>query len=43
VETEIVVFWVVVPCSVVVRCQRFKGPCCLHLQGSWRPPHYTEK
>jgi hypothetical protein len=29
------VFWLWhrVPCSVVVGCQRFGGPCCLHLQG----------
>jgi hypothetical protein len=26
-------FWVVTPCSVVVRYQRFGGPFCLHLQG----------
>jgi hypothetical protein len=25
-------FWVVVPCSVVVGYQCFRGPCCLHLQ-----------
>jgi hypothetical protein len=30
---EIVFFWVVTPCSVVVGCQRFGGPCCFHLQG----------
>jgi hypothetical protein len=23
----------VTPCSVVVRYQRFRGPCCRHLQG----------
>jgi hypothetical protein len=26
------VFWVVTPCSFAVG-QRFRGPCCLHLQG----------
>jgi hypothetical protein len=26
-------FLVVTPCSVVVGYQRFRGPCCLHLQG----------
>jgi hypothetical protein len=26
------VFWVMTPCSVVVRYQRFGGPCCVHLQ-----------
>jgi len=30
---QVEVFWVVTPCSVVVRYQRFRGPCCLHLQG----------
>jgi hypothetical protein len=27
------VFWVVTPCSVVVRYQNFEGPSYLHLQG----------
>jgi len=27
------VFWVVTSRSVVLACQRFGGPCCLHLQG----------
>jgi len=31
VKIEFVGFWVVVPCSVVVGCQRFRGLCCLHL------------
>jgi hypothetical protein len=26
------VFWVVTPCSVLLRCQCFRAPCCLHLQ-----------
>jgi hypothetical protein len=30
---QVVVFWVVTPCIVVVGYQRFRGPCCLHLQG----------
>jgi hypothetical protein len=30
---KVKVFWVVTPCSVVVRYQRFGGLCCLHLQG----------
>jgi hypothetical protein len=24
------VFWVVMPCGIVVRYQRFRDPCCLH-------------
>jgi len=28
-----VVFWVLTPCGVVVRYQRFRGPFCLFLQG----------
>jgi len=28
------VFWIVTPCSIVVGYQRFRGPCCLHPQGS---------
>jgi hypothetical protein len=30
------VFWVVVPCSLVEVYQRFRGPCCFHHQG-YRP------
>jgi hypothetical protein len=30
---QVEIFWVVMPCSVVVGCQRFGGPCCLHLHG----------
>jgi hypothetical protein len=30
---QVKIFWVVLPYSVVVGFQRFKGPCCLHLQG----------
>jgi hypothetical protein len=30
---QVEVFWFVTPCSVVVGYQRFRGPCCLHLQG----------
>jgi hypothetical protein len=35
---QVEVFWVVTPCGVGVRCQRFRDPCCLHLQGEvkWR-------
>jgi len=28
-----VVFWAVMPHTVVVGYQQFRGPCCLHLQG----------
>jgi hypothetical protein len=30
---QVVVFWLMTQCSVVVGYQRFGGPCCLHLQG----------
>jgi hypothetical protein len=31
---QVAVFWVVTPCNaVVVGYHRFRGPCCLHLQG----------
>jgi hypothetical protein len=32
-KVQVEVFWVVMPYSVVVGYQRFKGPCYLHLQG----------
>jgi hypothetical protein len=36
------IFWVVTPCSVVVRYHCFGGPCCLHLQGEVvTPPDVT--
>jgi len=30
---QVVIFWVVTPCTDVVQYQCFRGPCCLHLQG----------
>jgi hypothetical protein len=30
-KIQIVVFWVVTPCSGVIRYHYFTGPCCLHL------------
>jgi hypothetical protein len=33
---QVKVLWVMTLCSVVVGCKRFRGPCCLHLQGEWR-------
>jgi len=27
------VLWVTTPCSILVGYRRFRGPCCLHLQG----------
>jgi hypothetical protein len=30
---KVEVFWVVMPCSVMVGYQHFRGPCCLHVQG----------
>jgi hypothetical protein len=43
VKTDVEVFWVVMPCSVVGGYHRFGGPCCLHLQGEEGilPQHYT--
>jgi hypothetical protein len=47
VSTKMAVFWVVAPCSLVEVYQHFRGPCCLHHQGSmdlWNIgkilPHY---
>jgi hypothetical protein len=31
-KIQIVIFWVVTPCSNMVGYQRFGGPCCFHLQ-----------
>jgi hypothetical protein len=31
---KMAVFWIVAPCSLVEVYQRFRGPCCLHHQGS---------
>jgi hypothetical protein len=36
VKTQVEVFWVVAPCSVVVIYQRFGGNCCVHLHPTWR-------
>jgi hypothetical protein len=33
VRIQVEIFRVVMPCSVVVGYQRFRGSCCLHLQG----------
>jgi hypothetical protein len=33
VKIQITVFWFMTPCSVVVRYEYLRGPCCLHLQG----------
>jgi hypothetical protein len=41
VSTKMAVFWVVAPCSLVEVYQRFRGPCCLHHQGSPWLPDYT--
>jgi hypothetical protein len=34
VSTRMAAFWVVAPCSLVEVYQRFRGPCCLHHQGT---------
>jgi len=36
---QVKVFWDVTPCSVLVGYQRFRGPCCLHLQGEVKASH----
>jgi hypothetical protein len=33
-KRKISVFWAVMPCSLVVHYQRFRGNCCFHLQGT---------
>jgi hypothetical protein len=33
VKIQVKVFWIGIPCSVVVEYQCFGGPCCLLLQG----------
>jgi hypothetical protein len=33
-KIQVVFFWVVTPCSVVIGYQHFRGPCCLNLQGT---------
>jgi len=33
INTQVVVLWVVTPCSYVVGYQRFGEPLCLHLHG----------
>jgi len=30
------VLWVTTPCSILVGYRRFRGPCCLHLQGEMK-------
>jgi len=32
-KIQVVALWLVTPCSVAIRYDRFGGPCCLHLQG----------
>jgi hypothetical protein len=37
-NVQVEVFWIVTPCSSMVRCQQFRGPCFLCLQGeAWTP------
>jgi hypothetical protein len=35
VKCQVAMFWVVMPCSDVVRCRRFGGPCCICLHGDY--------
>jgi len=30
-KLQVEVFWVIAPCRVLVRYQRFRGPRCLHI------------
>jgi len=34
---QVEAFWIVTSCGVVVGYQRFRGPCCLHLQDDGGP------
>jgi len=42
---QVEVFWVVMSCSVTVGHQRFRYPCCLHIQGEETlvPNHNTTR
>jgi hypothetical protein len=40
VNTQMAVFWVVAPCSLVELYQRFRGPCCLHHRADKLLPDY---
>jgi hypothetical protein len=37
-STKMAVFWVVALCSPVAVYRRFRGACCLHHQGDYKPP-----
>jgi len=32
-KNQVEVFWIVIPCNVVVGYHCFRGPCCFHRQG----------
>jgi len=34
-KIQVKVFWVVMPCSIAVGYQHFRGPCSVHLQGDF--------
>jgi hypothetical protein len=40
---QVMAFWVVMLCSVVVGYPRSGGPCCLHLQGDVEAARSSEK
>jgi len=39
---QVVVFWVVAPCSNVVEYQRFRGLCCLNFTLKMQRPRSSE-
>jgi hypothetical protein len=41
VRIEVLIFWVVVPCSVAAGYQRFGGPCASIFRVGIQTPHYT--
>jgi len=42
VKIQVKVFWVVMPCSVVVGQENFREPCCIHLHSEMEAASYSE-